>query len=380
MSVQLRQLDIYTTAIPMRTFEHAAAARDVARAVLVRASFDDGSEGWGECLPREYVTGETIDGVADDIERLLWPVCRTADLSTPQCLGSLPDRGPGGRCINSALCAFSMATTSRLLDLEEPADLRRRIESRVSGVLGSTDPARTVKRLRLMRAYGLRDFKLKLGLGADVDAQNLRLVHGRLAKGIAGGRLSLRVDVNGGWDAAVTPDRVAELVQYGVCVVEQPFFGPAAQLADVASRCQLPLMADESLLLPDDAQTLLRGPNGQKRQKACWWNIRISKNGGIFAAMSLAALAAENGVPFTIGCMVGESSILSAAQRRLLQLCPPPRFVEGNYGRFLLHDDLTTRSLRFGYGGRLRALAGPNLGIRVDPRRLARYATLVRTL
>ena len=224
-----------------------------------------------------------------------------------------------------------------------------------------------------MRLYGLRDFKLKLGFGADIDAENLRLVHGRLGRGIAAGKVSLRVDVNGGWDAATVPDRVADLQQYGVCVVEQPTFCPAGQLAELAQRCALPLMADESLLTPDDAEILSRQPR-------VWWNIRISKNGGLGPALALAVKAADKGIPFTLGCMVGESSILSAAQRRLLQACASPRFVEGNYGRFLLSGDLTTRSLRFGYGGRLGVLGGPGLGIQVDRRKLQQYGRLMRTL
>jgi muconate cycloisomerase len=383
MAGRLRQLDLYLTAIAMRSFEHAAARRDVARAVIVRAEFDDGTEGWGESLPREYVTGETLDGVVDDIEQLLFPACRNMDLTRPDCLSALPVSGPGGRCINSALCAVSLA-----IEVAPPSPLGGVLSDacnrdtpkktwgchpRVSGVLGSAGPARTARRLRLMRLYGLRDFKLKLGLGAEIDAQNLRLVHAHLGRGIAAGKFSLRVDVNGGWDAATTPDRVADLVQYGVCVVEQPVFCPAGQLAELAQRCALPLMADESLLTPEDAETLSRQPR-------VWWNIRISKNGGLVPALALAAKAADKGIPFTVGCMVGESSILSAAQRRLLQACPPPRFVEGNYGRFLMSDDLTTRSLRFGYGGRLGTLRGPGLGIQVDRRKLLQFGRLVRTL
>jgi muconate cycloisomerase len=369
MAGRLRQLDLYLTTIPMRSFEHAAARRDVAQAVIARSEFDDGTEGWGESLPREYVTGETLDGVVDDIEQLLFPACRRLDFTKPDCLSALPVCAPGGRCINSALCAVSLAVESRLLGHANP----RRIQSRVSGVLGSADPARTARRLRLMRLYGLRDFKLKLGFGADIDTENLRLVHGRLGRGIAAGKLSLRVDVNGGWDATTAPDRVAELQQFGVCAVEQPVFCPAGQLAELAQRCALPLMADESLLTIDDAEILSRQPR-------VWWNIRISKNGGLVPALALAAKAADKGIPFIVGCMVGESSILSAAQRRLLQACPPPRFVEGNYGRFLLSDDLTTRSLGFGYGGRLGLLRGPGLGIQVDRRKLQQYGRLVRSL
>jgi len=362
--------EVYRTAIPMRAFEHAAAARDVAEAVVVRLQFDDGGEGWGETLPRQYVTGETIDSVVRDISETLWPACAALALSRLEEAESLPRRAPDGRCINAAACAMEVPIVRRLL--ADAGAAPGAIHARVSGVLGSADPARTARRLKLMRLAGLRDFKLKLGFGDDVDAENLRVVHERIGKAVARGRHMLRVDVNGAWAADETPRRVAALAPFGVCVVEQPVRCSAFELAQLARRCELPLMADESLLTGDDAEALV--PAGQR----IWWNIRISKNGGILRAKALAELAARSGVPFTIGCMVGETSILSAAQRTLLGLCPLPRFVEGNYGRFLLADDLASPSLRFGYGGRLKAL--PAGSPKVSPRKLARYGRLIATL
>ena len=368
--------DIYQTAIPMRSFEHAAASREMAEAVVVRVQFDDGTEGWGETLPRQYVTGETIDTVRRDLAELLWPACRgmSFDAETLCRAEAFDVPAPNARCINAALCAIDCAL---LWPMFRAARLptgggQARIDARVTGVLGSADSGRTAGRLRLMRWHGLRDFKLKLGLGDDVDAENLRLVHKRIGRAVARGKCTLRVDVNGGWSADETPQRVADLEQFGVCVVEQPAYCSAPELVELSRRCGLPLMADESLLTADDAGALLAA--GRK----VWWNIRISKNGGILRSKVLADMAAKHDVPFAIGCMVGESGILSAAQRALLALAPRPRFVEGNYGRFLLADDLTMPSLRFGYGGRLKTYGRSEVGI--DRRKLARYGKLVATL
>jgi muconate cycloisomerase len=362
------RLDIYRTAIPMRSFHHAAARRDLAEAVVVRLELSDGSVGWGETLPRPYVTGETLDSVVADIQAVLWPAIAGQTVETDMYLPDLPAAAEG-RCINAARCAVELACLDAVA-----RPIRTRIAARASGVLGSADAARTARQLRLMRLYGLRDFKLKLGLGEKADADNLKAVRSAIGKALAAGRCTLRVDVNGGWTADQTPARTSELAPLGVCVVEQPARCTAGELVELARRCELPLMADESLLTAGDARVLLAEPT------RIWWNIRISKNGGIVPAMELAALASEHGVPVTIGAMVGESSILSAAQRRLLQSCPQPRFVEGNYGRLLLADDLTTRSMRFGYGGRLRPLRGWGLGVRIDPRRLERHARHVGTL
>jgi len=337
------QVDIYRTAIPMRRFEHAAASRDVAEAVVLRLELSDppagrgqagGAVGWGETLPRPYVTGETLETVPRDVEQLLWEAARRGD---PQ--GKDLPAADGGRPITAARCAVELALGSACersgLHVAPGMPGGAFPSVRVSGVLGAADPGRTASRLRRMRWYGLRDFKLKLGFGQEVDGENLRLVHRRIGKAVAEGKCTLRVDVNGGWRPDETPDRVAALKPRGVCVVEQPVFGPP--------------------------------------------EARLSKNGGIWPCLSMAEAAAEAGVPFVIGCMVGESSILSAAQRRLLWRCPLPRFVEGNYDKFLLADDLTARSLRFGYGGKIRSpLRG--LHAAVDPRRLRRYGRLIQTL
>src|SRR5262245_14768642 len=48
--------------IPLkRQVKHASFARSDNDALLIRCRLDDGSIGWGEGLPRPYVTGETIE-------------------------------------------------------------------------------------------------------------------------------------------------------------------------------------------------------------------------------------------------------------------------------------------------------------------------------
>jgi muconate cycloisomerase len=386
MNVEAVQLDIYRTKIPMRRFEHAAASRDVSDGVVVRMKFSDGRIGWGETFPRQYVTGETVEGVVEDLSEILWPLCAGRALGGANDLDEVPIRDAAGRCISAAACAMDLGSLRRLfpgdggapsqglLEMAGRSGPRKQIDALVSGVLGSTDPARTARGLRRMRWFGIRDFKLKLGLGEDIDAENLRIVRKQLGRGLARGRCTFRVDVNGGWDAESTPDRVEELSKLGVCVVEQPVYCSPVELLELARKCSLPLMADESLRTEDDARFLLQAPT------EIWWNIRLSKNGGFVRSLFLARLAAEHRIPFTLGCMVGESSILSWAQRLLLQWSPIPRFIEGNYGRFLLADDLVRKPLRFGYGGKLKPLKGAATNIHVDLRKLNRYGKRLASL
>jgi muconate cycloisomerase len=383
----------------MRSFEHASASRTLAEAVVVRLELSDGSCGWGETLPRPYVTGETIGSVVEDLAASFWPVMAGRPVG-PDLAAGLPATGAGGRCAHAAACAVDLAIAdasfdptawerlSEAVSAEPTSRAGSRLPARVSGVLGSADPAKTSRRLWAMRLLGLKDFKLKVGLGDGLDAANLAVVTRRIGKAVAAGRCTLRVDANGAWPMDEVARRVAGLVAHGVCLVEQPATCSAAELVELSRRCELPLMADESLVTPRDAETLLEA--GAR----VWWNIRLSKNGGLARSLALARLASRHGVPFVVGCMVGESSILSAAQRRLLEMLHEcgqsrgyshsshecPRFVEGNYGRLALRGDLTRKSLRFGYGGTLKALSGPGLGVSIDPRKVARYGQCVRTL
>jgi muconate cycloisomerase len=375
-------MDIYRAAVPMRGFKHAAAERKVSEAIVTAVSFDDGTVGWGETLPREYVTGETLESVVEDLQQIIWP--RWAGQPLPDDPGvELAPPVVDGRCINAAICAFDLSCVRRLFEYPDEmsqsaldelggrAQVRREIDVPVTGVLGIRPKRKLRRKTRLMQWYGLVDFKLKFSGDEASDASALQTVCRRLGRSLQRGQTTLRVDVNGGWDAASTPENVAALKAWGVCAVEQPFMGTAKELVAVSRQCDLPLIADESLLTMADAEALLAEP------QRIWWNIRLAKNGGLVCALRLARLAAKEGVTFVAGCMVGESGILSAAQRRFLQLGPGPRFVEGSYGKFLMKGDLTDRTLTFGYAGRLSILGGKGLGIDVSPKRIERFAQRV---
>ncbi len=384
--IRVESMQVWRNALPMRSFEHAAASRHLAEAIFVKLTLSDGRVGWGETLPREYVTGETMESVASSLQNVFWEAVTSVSAADVLAdANALPLRGPDGKRVNAARCAVEMALLDALarpdgsvweLLAEGPVARAPRIRSRVTGVLGSADPGKTARRLRLMWWYGLRNFKLKLGLGDDADAANLHVVHRRLGVPIAAGRATLRVDANGAWKPDEAVDQSEKLAHYGVNVIEQPIYGSAGDLLDLAGRSSLPLIADESLLDEADADALAEV--GQR----VWWNVRISKNGGPVLAARLMRKAAEAGTQAGLGCMVGESSLLSACQRQVLMATGGEAFfVEGNYGRFLLGGDVVTgRSLRFGYGGKLKALYGKGMGVDVDEGALAGGATLVAEL
>ncbi len=95
-------------------------------------------------------------------------------------------------------------------------------------------------------------------------------------------------------------------------------------------------------------------------------NVRISKCGGLLAAFNRCMRAPEAGLTVQVGCQVGETSLLSAAQMILIAAVRRVTFGEGCFGLHLLREDPVTPLMQFGYGGRPPAFPkGPGLGVRV---------------
>jgi muconate cycloisomerase len=58
--MHIRELTAYVVRLPLkRKFAHASAVREDSENVLVRCELANGIEGWGESVPRSYVTGES---------------------------------------------------------------------------------------------------------------------------------------------------------------------------------------------------------------------------------------------------------------------------------------------------------------------------------
>src|SRR5438552_17345634 len=68
--MQVVELTAHHVRIPLRRrIRHASHSRTETDNVLVRCVLEDGTVGFGEGVPREYVTGESIDSVLDLLQR-----------------------------------------------------------------------------------------------------------------------------------------------------------------------------------------------------------------------------------------------------------------------------------------------------------------------
>jgi muconate cycloisomerase len=233
---------------------------------------------------------------------------------------------------------------------------------RYSAAFTAMTPWKQTTRALLLKLFGFRQAKVKVGMPDVDDAATLRRI-----RGIVGSRMDLRIDANEAWTCENLSEKLSPLVPFGITAVEQPVpHETVSGLSRVRPSLGVPIMLDESLCGDVDARRAI------ERGTCDLFNIRLSKCGGFVPSLRLAALAHQAGLGYQLGCQVGETGILSAAGRHFAASVAGLRYLEGSYDRFLVAERLTKEDLTFGYGGLAPALPGPGLGIAIDPAALAR--------
>lgn len=369
--------------VPLRkAIAHASHARTASDNVVVRVELHGGQVGYGEGVPRTYVTGESIGTVFETLGRVdagailgvtetfEEAVRRLRDFSLPEI-----EADPRGMAGNAARCALEMAlldACSRLFDrswgdavsigappgvetLGEPRGVRYS-----SAITAESNRKEAVSAIK-MRVYGFRQVKVKVGVAGQDDPRRLE----RLRK-LLGRRMDVRLDANEAWPASDLVARVAPLVPFRPSALEQPVpHGEVETLAELRPLLRVPVMLDESLCgYPDGVRAAEKGLTDL-------FNVRLSKCGGLFPSLALMGLAGRSGLGVQLGCHPGETGLLSAAGRQLATRVRGIRYLEGSYDRHVLARNLIDGDITFGYGGRARPLAGPGLGVTVNPDSLA---------
>jgi muconate cycloisomerase len=376
------ELRAYHVRIPLRkTITHASHSRNASENLVVACLLDDGTMGFGEGVPRDYVTGETIATGLGLLRQTDWH----GQLSVPRTLRQAVTMvrqfelaaAPADerRCVgNAARCAAELALldafgrhfgvplarmTAELADWAEIHETQP--FCRYSAALTSKASWREALSACKLRPYGFRHCKIKVGTAGQDDVRRLRRF-----RRILGRRMDLRVDANEAWTPTDVVARIAELEPFGISAVEQPLpHQHVASLAEVRRHIKTPIIHDESLCSMIDAERAVA------EQTCDMFNIRLSKCGGFLRSLDLAAFAHRCGLGYQLGCQVGESGILSAAGRHFACSVKNLRYVEGSYDKFLVRERLTVENLTFGWFGKAPALVGPGLGITVNPRGLA---------
>jgi L-Ala-D/L-Glu epimerase len=226
------------------------------------------------------------------------------------------------------------APVYRLLGLE-PAQAPR-----TSFTIGIDTPEAMGRKAAEARAYPI----LKVKVGTACDRENLTAIRDQRPDAV------IRVDANTAWSPKEAVRRIEELSEFDLEFVEQPVAPEDLEgLGYVQARSRLPVIADESCIVPADVPRVARYVDGI--------NIKLMKCGGLYPALQMIHLARAHDLRVMMGCMV-ESSIAITAAAHLSPLIDYAD-LDGN----LLIDDDPYRGVIV-EDGRLVLPSQPGLGLK----------------
>ncbi len=384
--MRIAEITAFHVRIPLRkTIRHALYTRTTTDSLIVHCRLHNGIEGWGEGLPRPYVTGETIESAFEqlrmiDLESRLGAtfddlggaiqLCDALQVDTSNrngrdCFGNSVRCALELSVLDAAACAMGTPLSSVTAALPEAVSIRQSSQQvRYGAAITSMSPLKQAVRAWQIRAYGFQQCKVKVGVSGIDDVAALKRI-----RHVVGQQVDIRIDVNGAWTCDNLEAKLEPLLPFGLTCIEQPVTHEQVDgLTAIRSRIETPIMLDESLCSLSDAHRAV------ERGTCDLFNIRLSKCGGLLNSLKIAAFAHQSKLAYQLGCQVGETGILSAAGRHFATSVGNIRYLEGSYDRFLVKERLTVQDLTFRRGGCAPALTTPGLGVDVDLQALARVA------
>lgn len=377
--IRFTGMEIWKASFPLRLrFSHNLASRDRVETLVIALETSTGDVGYGQILPRRYLTGETLDSALHDVATRWWPALREmrfpaeADCrAVIDALRPLFENADAERRNASyagldiaAVMACAGATPNRFFGL---ADRSPRLP--LVAVLSGDSPKKAARIARLLKWLGYSRFKVKVGGDVGADAARVAAVRRAIGK-----QAWLAADANAAWTWSEAVERMRAMRAWGVALVEEPLRAEAADGADfqqLEKETGIATMADESLCTMRDAARLLRSGSPS------WWNLRLAKNGGFAGVAALANMADANGLHKYGGILVGETSAMavpmlhsSFAFDMMCGECGFPRiFVQGD----------PFRGAPGGFFGNYNnpALDGKNHRVSRDEGRLRKHAELI---
>lgn len=375
--MKIRSIETFRIVLPFRfSFGHSLASRSESTNLIVKVTLSNGITGFGEGIPRDYVTGEDIESAENNVMSLYAPLFLSSEFSKPADLiarlqSSFEECGLRQRPFGASWCAFELALLdafcknwgTSLPEVIAPVCTR---EIQYGGVIPFGGKKALSAVLWFYKLYGFTTIKLKVGKDLETDLDKLRM-----CRKIMGEETTIRVDANCAWNLDEALQACEAFRKFKVASYEQPL--PADnwdELQRLTAAVPEDIMVDESLCTLKQAQELA------ERKICSAFNIRISKAGGILPAMEMLKIARNHGLKVQMGAQVGETGILTAAGRLFACMSEPLINYEGAANLFLLKKDLTRENLTAGPGGKgdlSFTRNRPGLGVTVDDLRLLAF-------
>ena len=295
-NTKITSVEIYKLDIPFwEPFVISLGAITSANNLVVKINTNCGLYGFGECSTITYISGESQDTEFILAQHFAQLIKGKDPFAVEERLRDMEQAIAGNHTLKSA---FDMA----LYDL-----LAKRAGMPLYRLLGGgntkrihTDmtvsintPDYMAQKALKYKNDGFPALKVKLGTTTGMDVARIRAI-----REAVGDDMPLRIDANQGWDPVTAIRTLKALEPYHIEHCEEPVkHWNNRDMAKVRENSPISIMADESLFNHHDAFRLAS-------MGACdYFNVKLSKSGGICNALKICHVAEAAGVKCQVGCM-----------------------------------------------------------------------------
>lgn len=307
--IRVERYNLYYSNIPLKKpFITALRRVESAESIVVELICTDGIVGYGAASPTAAITGDTLGSIAYALDKMLLPSIvgkeLKCDLLGTVGVGLLHNSGAKSALDIAIYDALSKAAGLPLF--RYLGGVKRSFVNDLTISIGS--PERMAHDAVEAAATGVGALKLKL-VGDGRDDERINAVSEAVPS------VELRLDPNQSWTLDEAKRVLGSCKNARITLVEQPFHFSDRINGGILKKCvSIPIMADESVFSPEDAETVLSGG------EADIVNIKLAKSGGIYPSLKINEAAKRHGGKCLVGCML-ENPIATAAAAHFALAC-----------------------------------------------------------
>lgn len=342
-NIKVSDMEMFPLFIPFKRAHRISLGLSEGREILLlKVVTNNGITGFGEAVGHMAFAGETLEGLRSSITHLTECVVGRNPLNINE-VNWLMDKKMYGNY--GAKAAIEMA----LFDImgkhfQAPVcDLlggRMKDKLPLSRSISQSDFEKDIADAKEFIREGYRILKIKVGvLDINQDIQRVRAV-----REAVGPDVSLRVDVNQGWNVPEALKFIEQVRDCGLEFVEQPV--PKWDLEGMAylrHKSLIPILADESATTEHDVLEIIR------KRAADFISFKVLKSGGIMRAKRMLALADSAGIQCYLGSQI-ETAVGTSASLHFALSTDSFNYGGEIYGPVFFTENIEKKRMRIEHG------------------------------